>query len=149
MRYEVPEGWTDGGRSGMRLATLLIGDPADKREVTIIPASGTLEVNVERWQGQLDPESTDDARRKAAAAAIDAGEPVDVAGQPATVVLLRNSAAGKGADDAPDGGEAILGAMIPVDESSALFVKFKGDAAVAIRERERFIRFVSSIRLDR
>jgi hypothetical protein len=39
--------------------------------------------------------------------------------------------------------------MIPVDESSALFVKFKGDAAVAIRERERFIRFVSSIRLDR
>jgi hypothetical protein len=149
VRYEVPEGWTDAGRSGMRLATLLIGDPADKREVTIIPASGTLEVNVERWQGQLDPESTDDARRKAAAAAIDAGEPVEVAGQPATVVLLRSSAAGKGADDAPDGGEAILGAMIPVDESSALFVKFKGDAAVAICERERFIRFVSSIRLDR
>ncbi|MGI9178788.1 MAG: hypothetical protein ACR2IT_13145 [Pirellulales bacterium] len=149
VQYEVPEGWTDGGGSGMRLATLLIGDPADKREVTIIPASGTLASNVERWLGQLDPESTADARRKAAAAAIEAGEPVDVAGRSATVVLLRTSVVGNGADDAANGSEAILGAMIPVDDSSALFVKFKGDAAVAIRERERFIRFVSSILLDR
>ena len=41
---------------------------------------------------------------------------------------------------------AILGAMIPGGGGASLFVKFKGDADVAARERERFIRFVSSIR---
>jgi hypothetical protein len=147
--YEVPAGWTDGGGSGMRLATLLIGDPADKQEVTVIPAAGTLQSNVERWQGQLDAKAEADARGRAVAAALEAAETVDVAGQAATIVLLRSVAAGNSAADMPGGGEAILGAMIPVDGSSALFVKFKGDPAVAIRERENFTRFVSSIRLVR
>ena len=137
IRYDVPEGWTDGGAGGMRLATLLIGDPADRLEVTVIPASGTLAGNVERWQGQLDTGADPAAVQERAAAAIAAAETVDVDGTPATIVLLRAAA---------DADQAILGAMIPVDEASALFVKFKGEAAVAERERERFTRFVSSIR---
>ena len=136
IRYEVPEGWNDGGASGMRLATLFIGAPADKREVTIIPASGTLAGNVERWQGQLEAAAAPAALAEKAAAAI------AVDGTTATVVLLRDAEAEADAE----AGQAILGAMIPVDESRALFVKFKGDAAVAARERERFARFVSSIR---
>jgi hypothetical protein len=142
IRYEVPEGWNDGGASGMRLATLFIGAPADKREVTIIPASGTLAGNVERWQGQLEAAAAPAALAEKAAAAIAAAETVDVDGTTATVVLLRDAEAEADAE----AGQAILGAMIPVDESRALFVKFKGDAAVAARERERFARFVSSIR---
>jgi hypothetical protein len=137
LRYEVPEGWTDRGAGGLRLATLAIGDPADGREVTVIPAAGTLRSNVERWQGQLG--DTDAAARdKAVEAALTAAEKLDVGGTEATVVLLL--------DDAADAGQAILGAMIPLDDSAALFVKFKGDAAVARREREKFNRFVSSIR---
>ena len=142
IRYEVPEGWNDGGASGMRLATLFIGAPADKREVTIIPASGTLAGNVERWQGQLEAAAAPVALAEKAAAAIAVAETVDVDGTTATVVLLRDAEAEADAE----AGQAILGAMIPVDESRALFVKFKGDAAVAARERERFSRFVSSIR---
>ena len=142
IRYEVPEGWSDGGASGMRLATLFIGDPADKREVTIIPASGTLAGNVERWQGQLEAGTDPADLAKKAAAAIDAAETLDVDGTAASVVLLRDPEATN--DEAA--GQAILGAMIPIDETRALFVKFKGDAAVAARERERFSRFVSSIR---
>lgn len=151
VRYEVPEGWADAGTGagGMRLATLLIGDPADKREVTIIPASGTLQSNVERWHGQLDAAADEAARRQAAAAAIEAAETVDAGGRDATIVLLRDRVDGAGSDEAAKGGDAILGAMIPVDGSSALFVKFKGDAEVAVRERTNFIRFVSSIRLER
>jgi hypothetical protein len=137
IRYDVPEGWTDGGAGGMRLATLVIGDAADGREVTVIPASGTLAGNVERWQGQLDTGADSAAIKERAAAAIAAAETVDVDGTPATIVLLRAAA---------DAEQTILGAMIPVDEASALFVKFKGEAAVADRERERFTRFVSSIR---
>jgi len=142
IRYEVPEGWSDGGASGMRLATLFIGAPADKREVTIIPASGTLAGNVERWQGQLDATAAPEALKERAAAAIAAAETLDVDGTTATLVLLRDAAAA--GDEAT--GQAILGAMIPIDESRSLFVKFKGDVAVAASERERFSRFVSSIR---
>lgn len=137
LRYEAPEGWTDAGATGMRLATLLIGDPAERREVTVIPASGSLASNVERWQKQLDPEADAVAVSSKAAAAISAAETIDVDGTPATIVLLRGG---------PDDGQAILGAMLPVEDAAALFVKFRGDSEIALRERERFTRFVSSIR---
>ena len=57
-------------------------------------------------------------------------------------MLLLDPAATAG-DEA---GAAILGAMVPVEGSSSLFVKFKGRAEVARRERENFHRFVSSLR---
>ena len=66
LTYDVPEGWQDGGGSGMRLATLLIGDPGDRNEVTIIPAAGSLESNLERWQGQLDAAGEPEAIRRTA-----------------------------------------------------------------------------------
>jgi hypothetical protein len=136
LTYDTPDGWSDAGASGLRLATLLIGAPDDKREVTVIPASGTLEGNVDRWQGQLDPEAAADDRATAVARALADAETVDVGGTPATVVTLHDAS----------GEQAILGAMIPRGDASALFVKFKGDAEVASREREKFTRFVASIR---
>lgn len=143
IRYDVPAGWSDRGASGMRLATLAIGDPADGLEVTVIPAAGTLRSNVDRWQGQLDANAPAADRQAAVERAIAAAEAVDVGGTPATVVTLFDAAAAA-APDAP--GQAILGAMIPVADDAALFAKFKGDAAVARRERDAFIRFVASLR---
>jgi hypothetical protein len=140
--YVLPEGWADEGASGLRLATLLIGSGSERQEVTVIPASGTLESNVARWAGQLDEAADEPQRLQAAADAIANAERIDVDGSQATVVLLLGPAATAG-DDA---GEAILGAMVPVEGSSSLFVKFKGRAAVARRERENFHRFVSSLR---
>ena len=142
LRYDTPPGWTDRGASGMRLASLAIGALSDGHEVTVIPAAGTLEANVSRWIGQLDSNAAEAALVERTKSALAAAETVDVDGTTATVVLLRDAEAEADAE----AGQAILGAMIPVDESRALFVKFKGDAAVAARERERFARFVSSIR---
>lgn len=145
LSYDVPEGWTDRGGGGLRLATLVIGDPTAGREVTVIPAAGTLRSNVERWQGQLG--ETDVATRdKAVEATLAAAEKLDVGGTEATVVLLLDAEATQAAEQTEAAGQAILGAMIPLDESAALFVKYKGDAAVARRERDNFNRFVSSIR---
>lgn len=142
LSYDVPEGWTDRGGGGLRLATLVIGDPAAGREVTVIPAAGTLRSNVERWQGQLG--ETDVATRdKAVEAALAAAETLDVGGTEATVVLLLDAAA---AEHSAGDGQAILGAMIPLDGTASLFVKYKGDVSVARRERDNFNRFVSSIR---
>lgn len=142
LTYEVPPGWSDRGASGLRLATLAIGAAADSPEVTVIPAAGSLESNVARWAGQLDEQADETTRGERAVAAIRAAETIDVAGTPAVVVLLLSADREAGGDTLP----AILGAMIPVDDSSALFVKFKGDAAIARRERENFHRFVASIR---
>ncbi|MCE9631664.1 MAG: hypothetical protein K8S94_13230 [Planctomycetia bacterium] len=142
LTFDVPDGWQDAGASGMRLATLLMGDPADRNEVTIIPAAGTLASNVERWQGQLDAAGDPEAIRRTAAAAVAGAEKVDVDGAEASVVLLLDAEA----TASQDSGQAILGAMIPVDDSTSLFVKYKGAVAVARRERDAFIRFVSSIR---
>lgn len=141
IRYDVPSGWEDRGASGMRLATLALAS-GGQHEVTVIPASGSLESNVARWVGQLDEAADEDTRQRRAAAAIAAAESLDVDGAQTSVVLLLDAAA----EASADAGQAILAAVIPVDETSALFVKFKGDAAVARRERENFSRFVSSIR---
>lgn len=140
LRYDVPEGWSDGGGGGLRLATLTIGDPSLGHEVTVIPASGSLESNVARWAGQLEA-ADEEALAKRAQEAIAAGDRIDVDGIQATVVLLPDAAAADGGE-----GTAILGAIIPRDDSSSLFVKFKGPASVARRERDRFVDFVSSLR---
>jgi hypothetical protein len=141
LRYEPPAGWTDQGASGMRLATLAIGDVTAGHEVTVIPASGTLEANVTRWLGQLDPAAAEAALAERTTAALAAAESLETEGVQATIVMLPADAAKAEAE-----GEAILGAAIPLDDKASLFVKFKGPAAVARRERDNFVRFVASIR---
>jgi len=136
LEYELPEGWTDMGSSGMRLATLRTGPDgaADAGEITIIPASGTLQGNATRWQEQLTPGASEERVSRA----IEEGEKLDVNGRESTILLLF--------DEAAENQQAILAAMIPFDGSTSLFVKFKGPAAVARTLREPFTAFVRSIR---
>jgi len=136
IEYDLPAGWTDMGASGMRLATLRTGssDAPDAGEITIIPASGTLQSNAARWQEQLTPGSDPDL----VAGAIQKAETVPVNGVEGTILLLL--------DDATENQQAILAAMIPLDPSTALFVKFKGSATQAATLREPFTAFVRSIR---
>jgi hypothetical protein len=157
LSYEVPEGWRDRGGGGIRLATLTIGEPAASHDVTVIPASGTLEGNVARWQGQLEPGQEPGAAAEAVAAAIAGAEVVEAAGLVATVILLLDEVALTAADQPADSlsdpdGEAILAAMLPLPGEpaggAALFVKFKGPSAIARREKGRFMGFVKSLRLD-
>ncbi len=145
VRYQVPEGWTDRGGSGIRLATLLIGEPSAGQEVTVIPASGTLRDNVVRWQKQLTADADSAAVEKAVDEALAAADTVDVDGTKATVVMLTDDLAGT-APQPPDASPAILGAMIPREDESAVFVKYRGTAGVARQEKARFLEFVASFR---
>jgi hypothetical protein len=141
--YTVPEGWREqAGASGMRLATLLIGEPADGNEVTIIPAAGTLRSNVERWQKQLDEKASAELVSAAVDRALSEAGSVMVEGKQATIVLLLSQEEGS-SDGAT---EAILGGILPQDDGKAVFVKFRGDASVARRERANFMKFVASLR---
>ena len=136
LEYDLPAAWKDLGASGMRLATLRTGpdDASESGEVTIIPASGTLQGNATRWQEQLTP----GANPERVSRAIEEGEKVAVNGVESTILLLL--------DDAQENQQAILAAMIPFDASTSLFVKFKGPASVARTLREPFTAFVRSIR---
>lgn len=136
LTYDVPDGWTDMGPGGMRLATLRTGPEggADSGEISIIPASGTLEGNAARWQEQLTPGSG----REGLARAIEEAERIPVNGVEATVLLLMGESA--------ENQQAILAAMIPLDASTSLFVKFKGSADLARRLHGPFSTFVRSIR---
>ena len=136
LEYELPDGWKDMGASGMRLTTLRTGpeDAKDAGEITIIPASGTLQGNATRWQEQLTPGANADRVSRA----IEEGEKVTVNGAESTILLLL--------DDAQENQQAILAAMIPFDASTSLFVKFKGPATVARTLRDPFTAFVRSIR---
>lgn len=131
LAYDLPEGWVDAGGGGLRLATLRAGDDA---EITVIQASGTLEGNVARWQGQLTP-NADPAR---ISRAIAAAEKVTANGVEATIVELD--------DGAEPPAEAILAAIVPLDGERSLFVKFKGPAETSRRLREPFGAFVKSLR---
>jgi hypothetical protein len=135
--YDLPEGWVDAGGGGLRLATLRTGQGtgADVDEVTIIAASGSLEGNVARWQEQLTPGGSAEAVERALASA----ERVETADGTATIVLLEDGAA--------EDRQAILAAMLPIDESGAIFVKLKGSADRARTLREPFTSLVRSIRL--
>jgi hypothetical protein len=139
LAYEVPDGWADLGATGMRLASLAIEEGDQKYEVTVIPAAGTLEANVSRWLGQLDGSAPPESLLERTTRVLAAAKTQPVGEAEATLVTLMDEAA-------KDTDEVILGAMIPLDETASLFVKFKGPAAVARREQEAFSRFVSSIR---
>ncbi len=138
LRYELPAGWIDAGATGMRLATIRTAaadaEPANVGEITVIPASGTLESNATRWQEQLTPQADPEKVSQAIAAA----ERVDVDGVEATILMLL--------DDDEANRQAILAAVIPVDDATSLFVKFKGTAELARRLRQPFTEFVRSIR---
>lgn len=141
IEYDLPAGWTElSGPTGMRLATLAIGDG---QEVSIIPAAGTLRSNVERWQKQLDADASAETISSLVDSAMEKAGSVDVQGKKATVVLLTQSG-----DEAGDDVEAILGGMLPMTEEMTLFVKFKGASAVAKKEQKKFLQFMASLRMS-
>jgi len=156
LEYDLPAGWTDLGASGMRLATLTLGSDAagGGGEITIIPASGTLQGNAARWQEQLTP----GAGPELVSRAIEQAEKVSVNGVEGTIILLldqlqesqlpesQSTEDKSPKDKSPEKQQAILAAMIPLEESVSLFVKFKGSAGLARSLREPFTEFIRSIR---
>lgn len=140
--YTLPEGWTEvSGPSGMRLATLSIGGE-EGQEISIIPASGTIRSNVERWQKQLDEEASSKEIADLVDKAMAKAGSVDVQGKKATVVLLTEATRNDEKDT-----ESILGGMLPMDDSKTLFVKFRGPTEIARKEQKKFIAFMASLRM--
>jgi len=139
LKYSAPEGWNDQGPSGIRDASFSIGSEASKGEVTVVFAGGDRLPNVERWQGQLNPDGGADVNQASATRAVENATSVQsLKGIEGQLYLLL----GPEGDNQP----AMLVAILPSGRGeSSLFVKLTGSAQLAQENRDKLIAFISSL----
>ncbi|MBL7041902.1 MAG: hypothetical protein ISR77_24935 [Pirellulaceae bacterium] len=133
---DTPEGWTVGEVQGIRKAVFHVkdGDQAVEISATDFPAAiGQLMMpNVNRWCKQI---QRDEMTEEELAQMV---SPIQVAGVQGHYVELL------GPEDA-ERRLAILSVVV-VSEGKAWFLKMKGDAELASREKERFKEFLESVK---
>jgi len=135
-KYVLPTGWTPSPPSQFNLAAFNIVDGDLKGRVTVSEAQGDLLLNINRWRGQLGMPPTDEEQLQNSLTKL------KLSGLDADFVELI-APAGAGEQG------AILGVVAKRPGEGSIFVKFTGGAPLAQRERERFMKFVGSIRFDR
>ncbi|MCE9604021.1 MAG: hypothetical protein K8U03_03865 [Planctomycetia bacterium] len=137
VKYELPTGWTPSPPSNFNIAAFSVVEGAEKLRITVSEAQGDLLSNVNRWRvDQLQLPPLDEEQLKTATTKM------KVSGLDADVVELI-APAGNGPQ------RAIFGVIAKKSPTSSYFIKLMGDAPLAQRERERFMKFVASIRFDR
>ncbi|MBM4107565.1 MAG: hypothetical protein FJ255_01925 [Phycisphaerae bacterium] len=79
--FRIPEGWTQvAPANSMRLAELVVPDAAGQPECSVVfsTAGGTVDSNLERWAGQVQPEAggakTEVQRSEVAGLRVSVGE---------------------------------------------------------------------------
>lgn len=144
LTVELPKGWRYEAGSSMRLGTARLpavdGDAGDG-EMSIIPAAGSIDANIARWEGQFrdDPKPTAQRRMETAAGGLDV-----------TVVEIDGTFSGGGPmmgdRSGPKAGTKLLGAIVQLPGGSgALFFKAWGPQATMERWRGEFDSMVSSL----
>ena len=138
LKFDRPEGWRDGRRSSMRLASFNVGPEDAPAELTVIPAGGDLRGNVARWLGQV-WEGKQVPAEVVDRALADA-EQLKVDGRPAQRFFL------SGEDSAS--GDAIDATIIPLDNGVSLFVKMTGPAETVSSQSDAIASFLNSLQLN-
>lgn len=136
LTYTVPAGWTERPASGMRKAALEVKADGQTAEITVIDLNAAASArlpNVNRWREQIGLKPVTQEQLDASMKTIRMGE---VEGDLVELV---------GPSDA-DRPETILG-VIAEHGGKAWFIKLRGDAELAAKEKKRFEEFSRSIRL--
>ncbi len=136
VKFTVPEGWKPGKMSSMRLAAFQVGENNRTAELTVIPATGDVLANVERWLGQVYPEGAPEGELDRV---IQAGQDVTVDGRMGKRFFV------KGSGDVP---VAIDGTVVPQEDGASLFIKMTGNAEVVAGESERIGQFLESLKVN-
>lgn len=138
VRFECdsPEGWTPGEAQGMRKAIFKVEDGDQSVEITATAFPATvgrlLLMNVNRWRKQVE---LDEITQEQLDQTVRPIQVADVQGTYAELI---------GPEDA-EPCLTILGVVV-VCEGKAWFLKMKGDAELAQREKQRFQDYVESVR---
>lgn len=136
-KYELPTGWTAAQTNGFTLAAFTVAVGSETLRITVSEAQGDLLSNINRWRvEQLGLPAIDGEQL------LTATTKMKVSGLDADVVELI-APAGAGPQ------KAIFGVIAKKSATSNYFIKLIGDAPLAQREREHFMKFVASIRFDR
>lgn len=128
--FDKPEGWIEGEVGGLRKAAFVVEEGDQKVDITVIDLAASAamllpNINIWRKQIRLEERSAEDAL------SFEIG---DLKGHYVELV---------GPEDA-ERREAILAVMV-VRGPKSWFFKLKGDAELALAERERFQQFVQSV----
>jgi hypothetical protein len=129
VKFDTPEGWKEIPASPpFSFAKFAVEREGKKLDVSVSTAGGTLLANVNRWRGQIGLSEVD------AEQLAESLRPIDIGSEKGQFVELVGSA------------ETILG-VIATHGGQSWFVKLRGDAALAAREKARFEAFVKSLKL--
>lgn len=135
LAYDVPEGWVPGKVGGARKASFLVQDGERSVEITAIDLdveAGALLPNVNRWRRKMQMDEITEAELDKTVS------PIQVGGVDGHYVEL------VGPEDAEQR-RGILG-VVAIRDGRAWFFHLAGDAELALREKERFLGFVRSVR---
>jgi hypothetical protein len=131
---QLPEGWKQVRAGQMQIALYEVRDGSRQASISVSSAGGELSANVNRWRGQIGLAPLDAAELAAQSRTI------DIEGHEGKIVELVG----------PEGAEpreSILGAIVTV-RGTQWFFKLKGDADLAVREKEHFEAFLKSIKFQ-
>jgi hypothetical protein len=131
LQYVLPAGWSPGKPNAFSQIALQVADGDKKAEITVSEVGGDMLSNVNRWRGQIGLSQFD------AAALAKETKKIETFGTTGDYVQLVGPAGEKQ--------QSILGVRIEA-EGRTLFVKFRGDADLAQREKSHFEEFVKSLR---
>ena len=129
---EIPSGWTVGKPGEFQKAVYEVRDGSRQAVISVSAAGGKLMANINRWRDQVQLPPLDEAGIEKESRPIKIG---DLTGTWVEAV---------GPAEAQPR-ETILGVVVDV-QGTQWFIKLKGDAELAEREKPQFEKFVQSLR---
>lgn len=133
-QWTVPSGWTFVPGKDMRFASFKVSSEHPDVELTVIPAHGSLEANVNRWEDQLGlPQSSPDQIQQKITA-------VDLFGTPAKLFDMTGIVPSDGKPQ-----QRLLAAIVP-QPAQTWFFKLAGPVDVVTAQKDNFDTFIHSLK---
>ena len=134
-----PDGWTDGARNAMRIATFHL--PSSPTALcTVTKFGGSPLDNINRWRGEMQS-------RPLNAAGLEQLEKITVVGRQAYLLEIEGNYSG-GVSGQPIDNAKMFAIVCPLGDGFSIFVKLVGPAAEIGGERDRFINCASRWRAE-
>jgi hypothetical protein len=132
--FTLPDGWRELSPSGMRVVNLEVGR-SQCYVIQLGGAGGGLEMNLNRWRGEVGLPPLD-------ADGVAALERVPALGQEAPLLEVTGTYKGMGGPQGED--SRVLGVPV-IRTGTSLFIKMVGPDQEVLAQRESFLTFVASL----
>ena len=139
-KFMVPADWKEQPpKSQFVLGEFLLTGEGGPARLTLSSAGGGLEANVERWQGQFSRGPNDPEPHQSE---------ITFDGQKGTLVELSGTYADMLSGGNPSKNWRMLGVAVPLGPTN-FFVKLTGPQITVTAQRDAFVKFVESAKVDK